>query len=411
MCQIPLKKTLFLSVTALFFIVVIPAICLADARSIFKKNNNAVVIVIANNEKGEAISQGSGFIVRHDGMVVTNYHVVSNASSLTVKGAGKSFDVRGLMHLDKENDLVILKIDANKLPSVRLGDAEKAGVGEKVYVISSPRGLENTISEGILSGIRAITEKRKILQITALISPGSSGGPVFNGKGEVIGIATFLLKDSQGLNFAMPVNHVKDKISNQKVISLKESGLEDYRNSAERWFALGFYYSESGKYREATDAFRQSIRLKPDRAEAHNNLGVAYDKLGMYREAIDAYMQALRLKPDDASTYNNLGLAYSSSGMHNDATDAFKRAISLKPDYAEAYTNLGVTCEDLGMRRDAMEMYKKALRLKPDHTRALYNLGRLYLLNNDRGSALDIYKTLRNLNTQLADRLFNMIYK
>ncbi len=251
-------------------------IAFADADRIFIENSKAVVVVVTFNQKGEAISQGSGFIAREDGAVVTNYHVISNAASIKIKAGVKVLNVEGLLYIDKENDLVILKADDKNLPTVKLGDADKVGIGEKVYVIGSPEGLENTISDGILSGIREIRTKWKILQITAPISQGSSGGPVFNKNSEVIGIATFIVKEAQNLNFAMPVNAIKDKISVKKVIALQDAGIEDYTKSAEYWFYLGYYYDESGMHKEAIEAYKQAIRINPVIAKAHYNLGVAY---------------------------------------------------------------------------------------------------------------------------------------
>lgn len=128
----------------LFFVVltilitVIPAISFADADKIFKENNKVVVVVVTYNEKGEPISQGSGFIVRADGAIVTNYHVISNAKDIKVKAGDKVLGVEGLILADKENDLVILKAKGEKLPTVKIGDIEKTNIGEKVYVISSP---------------------------------------------------------------------------------------------------------------------------------------------------------------------------------------------------------------------------------------------------------------------------------
>ncbi|CUU10338.1 Trypsin-like peptidase domain-containing protein [Candidatus Kryptobacter tengchongensis] len=169
----PLRKSyrslLYIILTVLLLL--FPSISFADADRIFKENSKAVVIVIAYDEKGNRISQGSGFIVREDGAIVTNYHVISNARNIKIKVGDKTVDVEGLIHIDKENDLVILKIKGENLPTVRLGDIEKASVGEKVYVISSPQGFENTISEGILSGIWEIVgTNKKILQITAPVS-------------------------------------------------------------------------------------------------------------------------------------------------------------------------------------------------------------------------------------------------
>ena len=352
-------------------------IAFADAERIFKANNKAVVVVVTFNQKGEAISQGSGFFVTEAGAVVTNYHVISNAASIKIKAGTEVLNVEGLLYIDKENDLVILKTAGKNLPIVQLGDANKIGIGEKVYVMGSPEGLENTISDGILSGIREIGTKQKILQITAPISEGSSGGPVFNTNGEVIGIATFIIKEAQNLNFAMPVNLIKDKISFKKVIALQDAGIEDYTKSAEYWFYLGYYYVELGMYREAIEAYKQSIRINPDIEEAHYNLGVAYNDLGMNREAIEA----------------------------------FKQAIRINPAFAEAHTNLGVAYNDLGMYREASEAYKQAIKISPNYVSAHYNLGVTYLSLNDRGSALEQYKILKSLEPARANELFNLIYK
>ncbi len=269
-------KSCFFLIIPLILLILIHAISFADADRIFKENSKAVVVVVTYDKDGKAITQGSGFIVREDGAIVTNYHVISNAVDIKVKAGDKVLKVEGLIHVDKENDLVILKADAKNLPVVRIGDIEKVTVGEKVYVISSPLGLENTISDGVLSGIREITDERKILQITAPISPGSSGGPVFNNNGEVIGIATFLVEEAQNLNFAMTVNLIKDRISAKKVTVLMEAEIKDYKETAEYWFYLGYYYGEAGMYREAIEAYKQAIRIKPDDANAHHNLGVTY---------------------------------------------------------------------------------------------------------------------------------------
>lgn len=276
-------------VILIFLIILSPAISFADADKIFKENSKAVVVVIAYDEKGNPISQGSGFIVRPDGAIVTNYHVISNAKNIKVKTGDKTLDVEGLIHIDKENDLILLKAKGQNLPTVRLGDIEKAVVGEKVYVISSPQGLENTISDGILSGIREIEgTSKKILQITAPVSAGSSGGPVFNKSGEVIGIATFLIEGGQNLNFAMPVNLIKDKISSKKVTSIKTE-IEDYKKTAEYWFVIGYYFVDLGMYKEAIEAYKQAIRIKPDYARAHYGLGFVYLVVGDRGSALNQY--------------------------------------------------------------------------------------------------------------------------
>ncbi len=127
-----------------------------------------------------------------------------------------------------------------------------------------PQGLENTISDGLLSGKREVDENQTILQITAPVSPGSSGVPVFNQNGQVVGVATFFIEESQNLNFAMPTNTVKNKITGEKVVVIKDNQIENYGKTPEYWYNLGVAYSQSGKNQEAMEAFKQAIQIKPD---------------------------------------------------------------------------------------------------------------------------------------------------
>jgi tetratricopeptide (TPR) repeat protein len=372
-----LKRNYTLYSLSLIITILLSCSChYSESKRIFKENNNAVVVVFVFDNEGNPIGHGNGFIVRKDGAIVTNYHVISNAEDIKVKAGENILPIEGILHTDKENDLVILKAKANDLPIAKIGDAYKENTGSKVYLISSHKGLENTISDGILSRIIEIKPKGKLLQITTPISAGSSGSPIFNKKGEVIGIATFFMEDEQNISFAMPVNLIKDNISSKKVIALKEAGIEYYEKTAVDWFYIGMHYAESGMHRMSIEAFKQAIRLKPDLAEAHYNLGIVYGKgLGKYKEAIEAFKQAIRIKPNHAEAHLNLGQIYFALEMHKEALEAYKQAIRIKPDYVIAHSSLGL----------------------------------MYLLNNDRESALEQYELLKELDPKKADELLNLI--
>jgi len=349
----------YFSVIIIAVLLFLPSVSFADAEKIFRENNKAVVVIISYDSKGNPIGQGSGFVVREDGAIVTNYHVISNASDIRIKAGDRMFKVNGFLHIDKENDAVMLKADAKGLLSVKIGDISKINIGEKVYVISSPQGFENTISDGILSGLREITSERKILQITAPVSEGSSGGPVFNKNGEVIGIATFIVKKAQNLNFAMPVNLVKDKISSKKVTALKDAGIIDYKKTAEYWFNLGYYYAEAGLYDKAIEAYTKAIALDPNDADAYSNRGAAYYSKGQYDRAIEDYNKAIALDPNYADAYYNRGVAYAKKGQYDRAIEDYNKAIALDPNYAKAYTNRGITYYKLGNMGRAISDFQK----------------------------------------------------
>lgn len=165
-------------------------------------------------EGGEAPTQGtgSGFIVKSDGVVLTNAHVVADAGEVTVKLKDKREFKAKVIGLDRLSDVAVLKIDAKDLPTVKIGDPKTARVGEWVVAIGSPFGFENTVTAGIVSAkSRALPDEGYVpfLQTDVAINPGNSGGPLFNLAGEVIGINSQIYSRSggyQGLSFAIPID-------------------------------------------------------------------------------------------------------------------------------------------------------------------------------------------------------------
>lgn len=156
--------------------------------------------------------QGSGFIVRADGVLLTNAHVVADAEQVMVKLADKREFKAKVMGIDKLSDVAVLKIDAKDLPTVKVGDPKRSRVGEWVVAIGSPFGFENTITAGIVSAkSRTLPDEGYVpfLQTDVAINPGNSGGPLFNMRGEVIGINSQIYSRSggyQGLSFAIPID-------------------------------------------------------------------------------------------------------------------------------------------------------------------------------------------------------------
>ena len=178
-------------------------------QEIAKKSTGSTLLLVMEDANGQPLAFGSGFPVRN-GEVASNLHVVKGA----VRGYAQlvdqntKHDIEGIVAVDPKRDLVVLKISSADLPGLPLGDSDVVQIGESVYAVGNPRGLEGTFSQGIVSSIREVGTD-KLLQITAPISPGSSGGPVLNSKGEVIGVSVATFKGGQNLNFAIPVNYLK----------------------------------------------------------------------------------------------------------------------------------------------------------------------------------------------------------
>lgn len=190
------------------------------ATEIARKQAPAVVVLETLDDRGAIVSQGSGFIVTPAGAIVTSLHVLRSAVSVRVRlASGDLYQTSDVVDIDEHKDIAIIRIKGYHLPVVTLGDSDKIEAGEPVVAISSPEGLANSLSTGIVSGVRRL-ETHRVFQVTAPISQGSSGGALFNAAGEVIGIVTYVLKSGQNINFAIPINYARGLIADETTGSL-----------------------------------------------------------------------------------------------------------------------------------------------------------------------------------------------
>lgn len=180
-----------------------------SAQEVAKRAFGSTVLLVMEDSNGQPVSLGSGFFVG-EGKVASNLHVVEGAARGYAKiiGQKSKYDIEGIIAIDPARDLVILKISGARAPALAIGNSESVQVGETVYAVGNPQGLEGTFSQGIVSSIREVGPD-KLLQITAPISPGSSGGPVLSGNGEVVGVSVATFRGGQNLNFAIPSCYLK----------------------------------------------------------------------------------------------------------------------------------------------------------------------------------------------------------
>lgn len=177
------------------------------AEALFERHAASVAVVIGLNGDARPILQGSGVVVA-DQRVVTNCHVAKAAAATQVK-LGEQLYPAILLRVDPDprHDLCLLAVNGLHAPAVPLADIGSVRVGQKVFALGAPKGLELTLSEGIVSSLREYGDST-FIQTTASISPGSSGGGLINERGELVGITTFQRNDGQNLNFAVPVDWV-----------------------------------------------------------------------------------------------------------------------------------------------------------------------------------------------------------
>lgn len=207
----------------------------ADLVSLVKKVKPSIVAIYTFNNQGHSLMQGSGFFINNQGDVITNWHVIENAHSAVIKTfEGHSYLVKEILGGSKESDLALLSVDIRNdsvqgLPISR----SMPEIGERVLVMGNPLALEFSVSDGIIAAIRKIPEysNGEVIQITAPVSPGSSGSPVMNMQGELIAVAFYVYFHGENLNFAIPSQRVIDIINNKRPnpVSLAQQSIEDFK--------------------------------------------------------------------------------------------------------------------------------------------------------------------------------------
>lgn len=316
----------------------------------------SVVAIVTYDSKGEALMTGSGFFLR-SGQVVTNLHVMRGAVRAEIKtleAKGRVYPVAGMIAVDLEGDLAVLSVN---MPAERARATELATTmpeeGETIVVIGNPLRLEGSVSSGIVSAVREVPNVGRIIQITAPISHGNSGSPVFNLKGQVVGVVTVKVTNGQNINLAISYTRVealqpgtvrplagmpvKDRTIDL-ADSLYRTGLDslwlgNYDNAlgyfenavnkdpkrADAWVQVGYCRVKQGRNREAINAYQQALQLQPGSGDIHNKLGDAFYYAGRLTEAIESYSEAARINPSDPEVHYNLAIAYFESGNENRA--------------------------------------------------------------------------------------------
>ncbi|WP_076792754.1 tetratricopeptide repeat protein [Chlorobium sp. KB01] len=415
-----------LSVVSVLALQPLPALA-KTAAEVFREVSPSVVVVHAYDSNGRLQSMGSG-IVLSTGQVVTNYHVIEKAARLMVIYQGREYNAKP-GYTDRFRDVCSLVVSGLQGSQITFGNTSQLRVGEKVYAIGSPQGLELTFSAGIISGLRAV-DKGYYIQTTAPISLGSSGGGLFDEHARLIGIATYFFKQGQQLNFALPVEWILDLRNRHELLSKTGSvnsewvyrviALEEKQDwggiiqlclnwskqiptSADAWGYLGFAYLQKGELALAIDAYKRAIQIRPDYAHYWADLGVAYGREGQYERMIAAYRQAVRNNNEYALAWINLGIAYIQNGSYLQAVEAYQQVVRITPGDASSWYNMASAYSDAGYYPEAVEAFRQAVHLYPGNTQYLINLGRAYGLAGQQAKQFATYKEALQIKPDDAD--------
>lgn len=320
--------------TVCVFLVAIPCAGFTQdlsGEAIYQDCSGAIVEVGVQDDLGRTRSTGSGIVLKDSAWLVTNYHIFENGGYLVAQKDGQPIDIGGgIIRADAERDVLVLKINTWAFPEAweRFPDLEVVRYdalerGQKVYAIGNPAGLENTITDGLLSGLRTAEDTAfRLLQISAPISPGSSGGGVFDARGRLIGMSTFIMRPrtAQNLNFALPVDEIFywDRGNTRQDINVSKQHAE-YQAGLKAWKAhdcaeamarfrsvpesehtkgRALYYTarckhQGKEFKEAKRLYESALRSDPGIARAHAFLATILlgegDTIGAMEHQLKAY--------------------------------------------------------------------------------------------------------------------------
>lgn len=183
---------------------------------IIEQAKPSVVVILDGVDERTIL--GSGFFINPEGFIVTNFHVIEKSQRVFVKIYDEQIHPVEVLHMNADLDIAILYVSLINLPTLRLGNSNNIKDGEDIIAIGAPMGLDYSVTSGIIGNPSRIINEKSYIQISVPIFPGNSGGPLINDNGEVIGVNTFMLEDTQGIGFAIPINEVIKYINEQGIV-------------------------------------------------------------------------------------------------------------------------------------------------------------------------------------------------
>ena len=405
---------------------------------LFQRVSPSVFVVEAIDEHGKTLMLGSGVAAALD-FLITNCHVVQSGSSLRVSRgkehwtarliqAAPSHDLCGLrpepsgqiaVSSDEQGRIIFTNAAELSLSPVSIRPSRTLVTGERVYAIGAPEGLELTFSEGVISALRetegpewspSATSVRanpvRMIQTSAPISPGSSGGGLFDAQGNLVGVTTFYLKEGQSLNFALPGEWVSGVLSSSTEAGAKSSThLSDVELESRAWLEIGLEAVKKEEYDLAVHSFRKCADLKQsDASRAWLELGHREDG----ERAIAAYEKAIEIKPDYAEAWRAMASEHLSRKEYAQALSAAKEATRLEPSDWKGWLFLGMCYDATKSYDETIDAWQQAERLAPTGSKSsiLAWVGEAYAKKGDREQVLRIYRGLKGSDPKIAEKFF-----
>jgi hypothetical protein len=305
--------------------------------------------------------EASGFVVEPGDQVMTTAHEISSVTNLRVKTKdGRVFPARLDRVGTERADVAQLTLVGGKLPAAALGSVDRVAAGDSVVTIGCPGGFEFSVTRGVVSGIRDSGYGYPLVQTDVAVNPGSSGGPLFDASGRVVGIVKSAVVARDRIHFALPID-------------LGTALLEQVAHERQAYQLFNEAVLEA-RLDEKAALYRKAIALQPDLAEAHYNLAFALERLGKKEDAATEYREALRLRPGDVPATLNLGSILYEDQALDEAAAVYRAALALRPGSLAVRNNLAQTYAAQGRSAEARREFEAILRADPGYANAHFNL-------------------------------------
>jgi len=337
-------------------------------------------IVVIDTVHGSRRITGTGFFISPDGLIVTNLHVVFNASRIDViLHSGASYPVQYIANYNDDHDICLLKIDIKKAPTVAFGDSEKLENGQFVFTVGHREGARYEFSSGTYHG-KKMMEGQEHLQSKIVTGHGNSGGPIMNKYGEVIGLST--LFTGTGYNLSLPINTARKYFNFNELISLSDLNKKMKGAYALTFLGNGAYLE--GKFGPALEQFQQALAENPDHLKAWVGAARSYTAMSMNNDAFTAWQEVVKRDADNVEANRRLGKFYLDRKMPDEALAHLQKAVQLEPDQSSAvYEDLAFAYGEKKMFNEMVAAYEKAIAVDPKSGSAYYNLAVAYFNNRN----------------------------
>ena len=386
------------------------AIGALDLESVVERSQASGVVILGEKGEEKTPIQSSGCIVSAGGLILTTTHQVRNVANLQGHFIDGTRQALTVVAIDNQQEIALLKSEAPAGKPAQIGDSATLKSGSELIAIAAPANLNFSTVSGIVSSTQRTYQGYSVLQTNLPASPGSSGGPVFNKDGDLVGLIIGKLRDQDWVTIVNPINNARSLLTqhgllppvdptqaqnaNEAIIpsetlDIREKEAVNAYNTGvaaenptqkiaayesathllpafyEAWFNLAIAHTSAGNLTEAWEAYAKARSLRPNAIAVHRNMGRIALKRQQTNDAIACFQNALKYAPDDASVYNDLGEALRQAKQLDKAEQALLKAQQLRHDYALAYYNLGLTYVAMDRNAEANVQFKQYLKYAP----------------------------------------------